>query len=340
MAEQLLSVADAADQLGVSPRRVRQLVDEGDLEASRFGRSWAVSAESVARRQRLAPSSGRPLDSHRVWGVAFAVDGMVENLAKSLRRQGMPNVEWLRQRELERSLRPALSALSNIQPRDLVRDDDLRDRVEVALRSALEAIGRDDRRRRMSSRVLPELLAMEERGEYRRGAPLDNWLEKFGEDRASAERAAVKRLRNSLAHDGSVSAQDLAAFRNRAEGVLGFHAHPSIHQALIDDEVAVYSGAHAAASYGADLVPGDHSDLYLNSSFVPDFVKRHFLEESPLQEANVWIRPVESLHVKGWPAPRLLVAADLLERGGPRERGAALQLLDVVQSAIAWHEGL
>lgn len=45
----------AAERLGVSEPRVRQLLASGDLAGRRLGRTWLVSAESVARtRERGA----------------------------------------------------------------------------------------------------------------------------------------------------------------------------------------------------------------------------------------------------------------------------------------------
>ena len=46
--------------LGVSERRVMALIHSGDLEAQKFGRSWAVSEESVRSRLANGTVSGRP----------------------------------------------------------------------------------------------------------------------------------------------------------------------------------------------------------------------------------------------------------------------------------------
>ena len=54
-----VSVDEAAALLGVSPRRVRALIENGRLKARRIGRSWLVDADGLhgLRRTRRALSS-------------------------------------------------------------------------------------------------------------------------------------------------------------------------------------------------------------------------------------------------------------------------------------------
>ena len=68
----MLSVSKSAEILGVSPARVRKLLDDGLLEGRKIGRAWAVSEESVYDRLAKKPGAGRPLRSHvpAVSGVA------------------------------------------------------------------------------------------------------------------------------------------------------------------------------------------------------------------------------------------------------------------------------
>lgn len=339
MSSDVLSVADAAERLGVSPRRVRQLIDDGDLRASRMGRSWLVAADSVERRRRLAPSGGRPLDSQRVWVVALVADDMVHALRRRLEAGPEPNDA--RSAELAANLSGPLALLRRLDLADVVHDDAVREQAEAALHQALSAIQRNQRLQQVPRPRLLDVLAREQPAENdARRRDAEDLFQKMGEDRADAERAAVRRLRNALVHGREASPQDIAVLRSRAEGLVGFHAHPSLVRALFDDELVVRSGAHAAAEYGVDIVPGDRVDFYLNASAMSEVVERYALEESPPSEANVWIRPVGDLHLKACRAPRLLVAADLLEHEGSRERSAALELLNLVQSAIAWHEAL
>ena len=56
----MISTAEAAKILGVSPRRVTALIESGDLAAQRIGRSWAVDEQSVAERAAAPKWRGRP----------------------------------------------------------------------------------------------------------------------------------------------------------------------------------------------------------------------------------------------------------------------------------------
>jgi hypothetical protein len=70
-----LVVAQAADQLGVDPSRVRQLLRAGALQGRHVGRDWLISARSVAALQQLPPSPGRPAVPRRAWALLDLLDG-------------------------------------------------------------------------------------------------------------------------------------------------------------------------------------------------------------------------------------------------------------------------
>lgn len=55
-----LSTKQAAEKLGVSQTRVRELLTAGLLEGEHVGRSWTVCEESVAARLASRPKAGRP----------------------------------------------------------------------------------------------------------------------------------------------------------------------------------------------------------------------------------------------------------------------------------------
>jgi len=57
--EKLLSVAEAALALGVHRTRINQLIESGDLPATRIGRAYAVRESDLAK-VRNRPSPGRP----------------------------------------------------------------------------------------------------------------------------------------------------------------------------------------------------------------------------------------------------------------------------------------
>jgi excisionase family DNA binding protein len=57
--EKLLSVAAAAALLGVHRTRINQLIDSGDLPATRIGRSYAIR-EADLEKVKDRPAPGRP----------------------------------------------------------------------------------------------------------------------------------------------------------------------------------------------------------------------------------------------------------------------------------------
>ena len=44
---EILSVSEAAPKLGVSERRVRQMLERGDMEGQRVGRSWIIDSKAI-----------------------------------------------------------------------------------------------------------------------------------------------------------------------------------------------------------------------------------------------------------------------------------------------------
>ena len=63
----MLSTADAAGMLGVSQRRVRSLVAQGDLTGVRVGGSLLVDPMSLARRQAVVAGTSRALSPRMSW---------------------------------------------------------------------------------------------------------------------------------------------------------------------------------------------------------------------------------------------------------------------------------
>lgn len=83
------AVREAAERLGVSEPRVRQLLASGDLAGRRLGRAWLVTAESVARMaERGVRPPGRPLGPRRAWALLdLLAGGNAGWLASSARSQ-------------------------------------------------------------------------------------------------------------------------------------------------------------------------------------------------------------------------------------------------------------
>lgn len=95
----MLSTAEAAHQLGISPRRVRFLVESGELSAERVGRTWAIDEASVQARAQAPKLKGRPREAAR---DAFALDSYV----LMNRNHEVARFEFNRKRERVVSLEP------------------------------------------------------------------------------------------------------------------------------------------------------------------------------------------------------------------------------------------
>ena len=68
MEHDVLSVSEAAERLGVSSQRVRQLIKAGRLPARRSSAGWFVSGQAVADRAGSA-LHGRPASPRTAWAV-------------------------------------------------------------------------------------------------------------------------------------------------------------------------------------------------------------------------------------------------------------------------------
>ena len=71
----LVGVAKAADAMGVSPGRVRQMLASGDLNGERVGRAWAIEMQEVHRALRRRPQAGRPWQPKNAWALLALAEG-------------------------------------------------------------------------------------------------------------------------------------------------------------------------------------------------------------------------------------------------------------------------
>lgn len=117
----VLSVADAADELEVSPRRVRQMLAAGDLPGQRVGRSWAIDRADVERLRRS--DVGRPWSAASAWAVLDLAAGRNPELSpversrarKRLAESGLDGlVSRLRARSDRREMYAHPSALDRL----------------------------------------------------------------------------------------------------------------------------------------------------------------------------------------------------------------------------------
>lgn len=56
----MLTVTEAAVQLGVSPQRVRAMIAAGQLAATKKSYGWAIQEQALAKVQRMDRKPGRP----------------------------------------------------------------------------------------------------------------------------------------------------------------------------------------------------------------------------------------------------------------------------------------
>ena len=77
----LISVAEAAEELDLSPRRVRQMLADGVLDGERVGRAWVVERDHVRRLVTDRPEVGRPWNPASAWAVLALVDGEGDDLS-------------------------------------------------------------------------------------------------------------------------------------------------------------------------------------------------------------------------------------------------------------------
>lgn len=93
---ELLPLAEAADLLGVSVERVRQLVVGGQLPGQRFGNVWAVPMDAVAARRHSPGLRGRPLGPVKAWHEILAGSIDVRHPGRYQRRANIIRCEMSR----------------------------------------------------------------------------------------------------------------------------------------------------------------------------------------------------------------------------------------------------
>lgn len=71
----MLGVAEAAAELTVSPRRVRQMLVDGVLVGQRVGRAWVIERDQLHQVQQRRREVGRPWSAASAWAVLALADG-------------------------------------------------------------------------------------------------------------------------------------------------------------------------------------------------------------------------------------------------------------------------
>lgn len=94
MAAGLLSVAEAAARLGVSPARVRQRIKDGSLIAERVGHQWGIPAQVL---QDGAAKRSRPMSPRMAWALIALLSGSNPQVSPAERLRLRKRAEQLRQ---------------------------------------------------------------------------------------------------------------------------------------------------------------------------------------------------------------------------------------------------
>ena len=116
-----ISVAQAAERLGVSVPRIHQRIADGSLSAERIGSQWVVDEGSLLRVQERS-KAGRPLSARSAWALIAASDGDRDRAGVSVAA-----VSARARMQMKRLLEPA------VEP---VVDEEVVRRLVVSLRSA------------------------------------------------------------------------------------------------------------------------------------------------------------------------------------------------------------
>lgn len=98
----VVSVAQAAQRLGVSVPRVHQRIADGSLVAERIGSQWVVDERSLLRVQERS-KAGRPLSARSAWAMIAESEGDRDRL-----RNSGPAAAARARSQLKRLLQPAV----------------------------------------------------------------------------------------------------------------------------------------------------------------------------------------------------------------------------------------
>jgi excisionase family DNA binding protein len=178
-----MTVAEAAERLGLSERAVTQLASSGALAAIKRGSIWWIDAGAVARRAREGRSAGRPLAPAVAWAVILlASDDPRWRALSAHGHQPRRAREWLRTHELSedafrlagRARCEAFDAHSSELSRVASRPDVMRTGISAATEVGLHG-GRDEVEL-YASEDLRKLITVEHGLQVRQGSILMRWV--------------------------------------------------------------------------------------------------------------------------------------------------------------------
>lgn len=80
-----MGVADAAAELSVSRRRVRQMLARGTIIGQRVGNTWVIESSALGSLKRQRPTAGRPWQPQSAWSLLAVASGRDVDLTPSQR---------------------------------------------------------------------------------------------------------------------------------------------------------------------------------------------------------------------------------------------------------------
>ena len=81
----LMGVSDAATELGVSRRRVRQMLASGTIVGQRVGNAWIIERSALRSSRRRRSAVGRPWQPQSAWSLLAIASGRDVDLTPSQR---------------------------------------------------------------------------------------------------------------------------------------------------------------------------------------------------------------------------------------------------------------
>ncbi len=117
-----MALGDAAESLGVSRERVRQLVSGGSLPGIKFGNAWAIPRSAVLSRGMQRGERGRPLGPRQAWEQILAGSVDLGNVTRYSNRGSLHRFEMSQADAEYLSLQPGVliggieGAITNGQP--------------------------------------------------------------------------------------------------------------------------------------------------------------------------------------------------------------------------------
>lgn len=338
MSDRFLSVSEAARELGVSARRVRQLIEDKELSARRIGNSWAIPSAEIVQRRRHSPGAGRPYEKENIWLIAAVADVAAYEYAHRL-ADDPRLIENLgaQQRAAFDQLSDSISSLCQFPVGDAVDNPEALGELRRLLSRASFISRREELLAGWIQEAVSYLRASEVSSSVNAYEIAHEWLDALaGNSPTDRGARSVRSIRNMFVHRLGLNDRNIAALRSRFDEARSYYAHPSFLADLISDKRLVLSGPHAAARFGIDLVPGDSVDAYLSAEHQQNVVSEYQLVDADSLDENVLLRVLDRLPEPHPPlAPRLCVAADLLEDSDPRCRDAGSQLINSLLAALS-----